>query len=229
MREEVIGRARLILGDCREVLPDMPPADAIVTDPPYGLGEKWQGGKAKWPLYHQDGMEWDAEPVEGLDWIIDCHSHDAIVWGGHLYDLALQRGWLIWDKAQRGSFTSGHCEMAWTTLDQPVRAITLAHSVLTPSHGVTKQHPTQKPLALMRWCLGFLPGARTILDPFMGSGTTGVAAVQMGRDFIGIEREPKYFDIACRRIEEAQRQADLFIPAAPEPKPVQQSLLGDAA
>ena len=66
----------------------------------------------------------------------------------------------------------------------------------------------------MRWCLGFIPDAQTILDPFMGSGTTGVAAVQMGRDFIGIEREPKYFDIACKRIADAQRQGDLFIGGA---------------
>jgi site-specific DNA-methyltransferase (adenine-specific)/modification methylase len=75
-------------------------------------------------------------------------------------------------------------------------------------------HPTQKPLPLMKWCLGFLPDAQTILDPFMGSGTTGVAAVQMGRSFIGIEREEKYFDIAVRRIEEAQRQGDFFVDAA---------------
>jgi len=211
MREEVIGRARLILGDCRDVLPTLGVADAIVTDPPYGLGEKWQGGKVKWPLHHQNGMEWDAAPVEGLEGLIECHGHEAIVWGGHLYELPPQRGWLIWDKAQRGGFTSGHCEMAWTTLDQPVRAITLSHAVLTPSHGVIKQHPTQKPVALMKWCIAFLPNAQTILDPFMGSGTTGVAAVQMGRDFIGIEREEKYFDIACKRIEDAQRQQDLFI------------------
>ena len=76
-------------------------------------------------------------------------------------------------------------------------------------------HPTVKPLGLMRKYVGICSHAdQTILDPFMGSGTTGVAAVQMGRDFIGIEREPKYFDIACRRIEQAQRQGDLFIEGA---------------
>jgi site-specific DNA-methyltransferase (adenine-specific)/modification methylase len=75
----------------------------------------------------------------------------------------------------------------------------------------------------MKWCLALLPDARTILDPFMGSGTTGVAAVKLGRKFIGIEIEPKYFDIACRRIEEGSRQPDLFI-ARPAP-PVQESWL----
>jgi site-specific DNA-methyltransferase (adenine-specific)/modification methylase len=84
-------------------------------------------------------------------------------------------------------------------------------------------HPTQKPLAVMIWCLGFVPNAETILDPFMGSGTTGVAAVKLGRRFIGIEREQSYFDIACRRIEQATRQADLFI--EPPSKPKQEAFL----
>ena len=74
-----------------------------------------------------------------------------------------------------------------------------------------KQHPTQKPVKVMEWCLGFLPDARTILDPFMGSGTTGVACAKLGRKFIGIELEPEYFDIACKRIEDAYKQPDLFV------------------
>ena len=77
----------------------------------------------------------------------------------------------------------------------------------------------------MKWCLEFVPDARTILDPFMGSGTTGVACVKLGRSFIGIEREPKYFDIACRRIEAAYKQPDLFVSASPSPKPVQLNLM----
>ena len=223
-RKEIIGDCTLILGDCRDVLPTLGKVDAVVTDPPYGLGDKWRGGKAKWPLHHIDGMKWDASPFENLDRDVISHGEEAIIWGGHLYDLVPSRGWLIWDKAQRGNFTSGHCELAWTTIDQPVRAITLAQTVLTPSHGVIKQHPTQKPVELMLWCLGFLPKAQTILDPFMGSGTTGVACVNLGRSFIGIEREPKYFDIACRRIAEAYKQPRLF-DDQPAPKPVQPSFL----
>ncbi len=88
-------------------------------------------------------------------------------------------------------------------------------------------HPTQKPVALMEWCLGFLPGAKAVLDPFMGSGTTGVACVNLGRSFIGCEIEPTYFDAACRRIEQAYAQPRLFDVAAP--KPVQPSLLDGAA
>jgi len=85
----------------------------------------------------------------------------------------------------------------------------------TPLWQDQPEHPTQKPVKLMRWCIGCLPEPnQTILDPFMGSGTTGVAAVQMGRKFIGIEREERYFQIACRRIEDAQRQGDFFVESA---------------
>lgn len=210
----IIGNATLYLGDCRDVLPTLGKVDAVVTDPPYGLGDKWQGGnaasKGKWKL--SDGganMGWDAAPVESVTALPDICT-DAIIWGGNYYALPPRRGWLLWDKIVR-QWTSGHAELAWTTLEQPVRAFNYALGELA-SEG--KEHPTQKPLPLMKWCLGFLPDAQTILDPFMGSGTTGVAAVQMGRRFIGIEREERYFEIACRRIEDAQRQGDLFLEGA---------------
>jgi site-specific DNA-methyltransferase (adenine-specific) len=213
-RIEQIGAATLYLGDCRDVLPALGKVDAVVTDPPYGLGDKWQGGnaasKGKWKL--PDGganMGWDAAPVD-LVTTLPAMAGNAIIWGGNYYSLPPARGWLLRDKIVR-QWTSGHAELAWSTLDQPVRAFNYALGELA-SEG--KEHPTQKPLPLMKWCLGFLPDAETILDPFMGSGTTGVAAVQMGRKLIGIEREPKYFDIACRRIEDAQRQGDMFIEAA---------------
>jgi site-specific DNA-methyltransferase (adenine-specific) len=205
-----IGLATLYFGDCRDILPTLPKVDAVVTDPPYGLGDKWQGGKAdtkaRWKL--NDGganMGWDAVPVEVVTELPEM-APNVIIWGGNYYALPPKRGWLLWDKIVR-EFSSGHAEMAWTTLDQPVRSFNYAHAQLA-SEG--KEHPTQKPLPLMKWCLGFIPDAATVLDPFMGSGTTGVAAVQMQRRFIGIEREPKYFDIACKRIEDAQRQGQLF-------------------
>ncbi len=96
-------------------------------------------------------------------------------------------------------------------------------SAFYPDRTEPKVHPTQKPVALMRWCLGFLPAAWTILDPFMGSGTTIVACQKEGRAGIGIEKDPEYFDAACRRVEEAMRQPDLFVP--PAPAPVQEPLL----
>ncbi|MCP4934402.1 MAG: site-specific DNA-methyltransferase [bacterium] len=204
-----IGDATLYHGDCLDILPTLDKVDAVVTDPPYGLGKKWQGGgahtKARWKL--NDGgraMGWDADTPD-ISTILALNL-PTIIWGGNYFDLPPRRGWLLWDKIVR-EFTSGHAEMAWTTLDQPIRAFNYAHAQLA-SEG--KSHPTQKPAPLMLWCLNFLPDAQTVLDPFMGSGTTGVACANLGRKFIGIEIERKYFDIACERIEAAYAQGRLF-------------------
>src|SRR5690606_33103713 len=144
----------------------------------------------KWPLMRakMGNATWDNQTSEALPKALGVATH-GIVWGGNYYALPPVRGWLIWVKIVR-NFSSGHVEMAWTTIDQPTRAFNFAHGELA-SEG--KFHPTQKPLPLMQWCLGFLPEANTILDPFMGSGTTGVACVKMGRKFIGIEIDPDYF------------------------------------
>lgn len=206
-----IGNATLYLGDCREILPTLPKVDAVVTDPPYGLGDKWQGGggsggKSAWKFHPSEAMAWDGATSDG---VVELSSHpECIIWGGNYYPLPPARGWFVWDKKQPDTWTTGQCELAWTNLDRPIRAFRMAQCEL--ANEGEKHHPTQKPIALMKWCLKWLK-AQTILDPFMGSGTTGVAAVQMGRKFIGIEREHKYFEIACKRIEDAQRQGDLFI------------------
>lgn len=209
----IIGNARLILGDCRDILPTLEKVDAVVTDPPYGLGDKLDGAgdSSQWGLLYGEGAPpWDKEiATDALNAAMQ-KGFWQIVWGGNYYALPPMRCWLLWDKMQE--HTSGHAEMAWTNLDKPVRTFRYARAQLA-SEG--KVHPTQKPEPLMRWCINHLPqDAQTILDPFMGSGTTGVAAMQMGKSFIGIEREPKYFEIACRRIEDAQRQGDLFMGSA---------------
>jgi DNA modification methylase len=144
-------------------------------------------------------------------------AKQVIVWGGNYFDLPPSRCWLVWNKPERG-FTLAEAELAWTNADAVVRVFD------APRSEPGREHPTQKPVALMRWCIAKLSKAETILDPFMGSGTTGVACVKLGRRFIGIEREPKYFDIACRRIAEAYKQPDLFIPS-PSPKPIQEALI----
>ena len=223
MREPVvIGDCTLYLGDCREILPTLGKVDAVVTDPPYGLGELLgrpsEGGK--WSkLFGEGAPAWDKQIHRSLYDALKL-APNAVVWGGNYYDLPPRRGWLIWDKIVR-NFSSGHVEMAWTTIDQPTRAFNYARCELA-SEG--KFHPTQKPLPLMEWCVEQLPSCTIILDPFMGSGTTGVACVKLGRKFIGIEIEPKYFDIACKRIEAATKEPRLPLP---EPKPVQTSLLED--
>jgi site-specific DNA-methyltransferase (adenine-specific) len=206
----------LYLGDSREVAPSLPRVDDLVTDPPYGLGDKMQGGTWGAKLEFTEMRKWDQSVPERafLDWLIEA-APSAILWGGQYYELPPARCWLIWDKANAVP-TMADFEMAWTNLDRPSkRYCGLVGRVLNG-------HPTEKPLALMQWTLGFLKKGTPVLDPFMGSGTTGVAAVKAGRGFTGIEVEPKYFDIACRRISDALSRPDLFV-SAPS-KPMQEAL-----
>lgn len=221
LREERIGGQRLILGDCREILPTLGKVDAVVTDPPYGIGEdggcfrdRKGGGHRVLPK-----KQWDNErPAKATFEAILTRDCPTIIWGGNYFAdfLPASKAWLYWDKLMGGDFADG--ELAWTNLGRALRKFTRCNK----DHG--KQHPTQKPVAVMEWCLGFLPDARTILDPFMGSGTTLVACQRLGRAGIGIEIDPDYFAIACKRVEEAARQPDLFI-APPAPKPTQETLL----
>jgi site-specific DNA-methyltransferase (adenine-specific)/modification methylase len=138
-----------------------------------------------------------------------------IIFGGNYYSLPPTKCWLVWDK-ENGDTDFADCELAWTNIDKAVRRIRYLWNGFARANGEPRgDHPTQKPIGVMKWAIGHLPEPnQTILDPFMGSGTTGVAAVQMGRKFIGIEREERYFEIACKRIEQAQRQGDMFIGAA---------------
>ena len=202
----------LHLGDCREILPTLGKVDAVVTDPPYGIGI------ADNPVRQRhERSDWDSSPPPPAMFdLIRRISDEQIIWGGNYFGLPASQCFLIWDKKQPQDFSLAMCEMAWCSKSSPAKM--WRQSVLS----YEKLHPTQKPTPLMFWCIQQLPEARTILDPFMGSGTTGVAAVKLGRKFIGIEIEPKYFDIACRRISEALKQPDMFIE---KPKPVKQEAL----
>jgi DNA modification methylase len=205
-----IGDATLYLGDCMDILPTLDKVDAVITDPPYGIK---RDGKPKSTSSHggHKGYEflgWDqGRPSKDFfDCIID-KSDLQIVWGGNYFAdfLPATSKWLFWDKGQRIDQADG--ELAWTSMDGAMRVFLLNRAAIASDGAV---HPTQKPVRLMSWCIQQAGNPDTILDPFMGSGTTGVAAVQMGRKFIGIEREPKYFDIACQRIEQAYAQQSLF-------------------
>jgi site-specific DNA-methyltransferase (adenine-specific) len=222
----VIGDAELWHGDCRDVLPMLRGLDALVTDPPYGLGALWSGGgggkHTSWSFKADEARAWDSEAV-GWIWRVIMPFREAIVWGGHLYGLPPSRSWLIWDKKQNDQWTTGQAEMAWTNLDVPIRVFRLAQCEQA-SEG-PKWHPTQKPLSLMAWCMKWIESKR-VCDPFMGSGTTGVACAQLGRAFTGIERERRYFDIACKRIAAAQAQGKLDLPR-PKAKPEQMEVLGE--
>lgn len=206
-RVEVIGNATLYLGDCRDVLPCVGGFDAIVTDPPYGIGADRMnlGGRAASRLPEEG--RWDQEPAD-LSWMNDIDV-PKIVWGGNYFPLPPNRCALVWDKGRRFHGRSfAEVEIAWTNLDASARLFQY-DQMQEPA----RVHRTQKPIALMDWCLGFVPNG-TVLDSYMGSGTTGVAAAKANRPFIGIERDPGYFDWACRRIEDAQRQGSLFGTAA---------------
>ena len=211
----IIGNAQLYLGDCRDILPTLGKVDAVVTDPPYGIDYGRSGGFSAphgWGPWRED-VAWDAQrPDKTIFDAMLSASKDQIIWGGNYFTdiLPPTMQWLVWDKGQR-DFSLADCEFAWSSQQKAARIFNFARGKANLDG---KKHPTQKPIQLMKWCLAFVPKAKTILDPFMGSGTTGVAAVQMGRQFIGIEREPKYFDIACKRIEDAQRQGDFFLEAA---------------
>ena len=192
----IIGNATLYLGDCRDILPTLGKVDAVVTDPPYGLGDKLSTtpGVGEWgKMYEVGGFDWDQEIPDNICSVIAA-GLDAIVWGGNYFQLPSMRGWLIWDKMQEHS--SGHGELAWTTIDIPIRTFRYARVQLA-SEG--KEHPTQKPLAVMRWCLSMADG-ETVLDPFMGSGTTLVAAKLEGRKAVGIEINEAYCESAAKRL-----------------------------
>ena len=215
-RKEIIGDCILYLGDCLDVMPTLDKVDAVVTDPPYGIGEdgghfrdRKGGGHRVLPK-----KNWDNERPSKLSFDLMLHnSQNQIIWGGNYFTdfLPPSKFWLYWDKLMGGDFADG--ELAWTSLDRALRKFEMCNKM------GGKLHPTQKPVALMEWCLNFLPEANITLDPFMGSGTTGVACAKLGRKFIGIELDEDYFNIACERIEKAYQQPDLFVKA---PKKIKQ-------
>ena len=204
------GRVTLYRGDCLDILPTLPAGsvDAVITDPPYGIGRDGQkrttGGHGGRKAYDFKG--WDARrPDSEIFDLIRQVSDDQVIWGGNYFaDLLPPKGkWLVWDKGQRINQSDG--ELAYTSRDGALRIFTQNRVALLIEGA---QHPTQKPISVMVWSLQQLPDARTILDPFMGSGTTGVACIQTGRKFIGIELDEGYFEIAKKRIADELERFD---------------------
>lgn len=182
--------------DCRQVLPFLPRFDLLLTDPPYGLGKKLTGGQGEWGTHFEKSPEWDH--VLSPDWLVlQCVAlaDKAIVWGGNYYELQPTRCWLSWDKMQE--HTSGHFEMAWTNLDKPTRTFRMSR---VEAHSNGKRHPTEKPIGLFKWCIGLAGDVQTIVDPFMGSGTTLEAAKLEGRRCVGIEINEAYCEAAAKRL-----------------------------
>ena len=201
-RIEKIGDCTLYHGDCLEILPTLGRVDAVITDPPYGIYEK--GGK--WGRKAE--CTWDKHPAQvgAILCLCDC----VVIWGGNYFDLPPSRGWLSWFKPDSVP-SAADFELAWTSLDMNARQIKYS---VAATNAERVGHPTQKPLQVMVWTIrqARVPVGAVVLDPFMGSGTTGVACVELGRKFIGIELDEKYFDIACRRIEQAVRKQSCKLP-----------------
>uniref|UniRef100_A0A6M3LAF6 Putative methyltransferase n=1 Tax=viral metagenome TaxID=1070528 RepID=A0A6M3LAF6_9ZZZZ len=195
--------------DCREILPKLPKVDLVLTDPPYGIGEA--AGKnlsrGKWANPTNYGVEhWDDTPISQdlLDLAINC-GNKAIVFGGNYYHLPPAKCWLIWDK-ENGANDFADCEMAWTNLNKAVRLLRYRWAGMLQGDMKNKEyryHPTQKPLPVMKWCVQQAADVGLILDPFMGSGTTLRAALDLGRKCIGIEISEKYCEIAKNRLRQS--------------------------
>jgi len=208
-REVVIGDCRLLLADMSEIVPTLGVFDVCLTDPPYGL--KISSNPVR---QAHDRQNWDdAPPSAAIFKMLLQHSREQIIWGGNYFGLPASQCFLVWDKKQPENFSLAMCEMAWASRSQPAKM--WRQSVTS----YAKEHPTQKPVELMEWCIGIAKGCGTVLDPFMGSGTTGVACAKRGMSFTGIELHEPYFDAACERIRKAYAQPDMFV-AAPEPKAV---------
>lgn len=200
MRVETIGDATLYLGDCLEILPTLGKVDAVVTDPPYGMH------KAAWDESIPDWLPLVGEtPAAVFCGVVGMRDYPTPAWVG---------SWTRQGSTQRNGRLQGFNN--W----EPILFFNiprLSNDVISlPNYHEDTGHPTTKPTELMVKLVSLMPPG-LILDPFMGSGTTGVACANLGRKFIGIEIEPKYFDIACRRIELAYQQPRLFPDEKPAP------------
>lgn len=202
-------------GDCREILPRLLPADLLCTDPPYGLGAARRNFGGNGVKRHMTGLvagkaipkrnygdsDWDdvAADVDVLR-SFTALTRWQIIFGGNYFELGAARCYLVWDKL-RGETDYADCELAWTNLDKAVRIKRYRWNGFLQELPEERWHPTQKPLAVMKWAIQQAPeGCQAILDPFMGVGTTLRAAKDLGRKAIGIEIEERYCEIAAKRM-----------------------------
>jgi len=227
-RKEVIGDCTLYLGDCLAVMPALGKVDACLTDPPYGMnwtgkvtrGKNGTGRAGKTRSYNTKIIN-DAKPFDP-SWLLSIGKTQIIFGFNHYPDKLVKGSALVWVKRYDGGFGSflSDAEIAYLSTGHGVYCF---RDLSKQADSKNIVHPTQKPVPLMEWCIGHLPDtAETILDPFMGSGTTLVACAKLGRKGIGIELDPDYFEIACKRVQAAYDQPDLFV--APPTPPTQEGM-----
>lgn len=211
------GRIELYCADCLDVMRDMPDGcvDAVVTDPPYGIGENSNKNASRRQLAKPrdyGNYQWDEKlSLKHITELLRI-GQECVIFGGNFYAnwLPASSSWIVWDKDNTGDFAD--CELAWTSHKKAVRKFAWRWNGFIKQQPEKRFHPTQKPLALMRWTVEhYTDDNATVLDPFAGSGTTGVACVQTGRRFIGVEIDPGYYEIAKTRILNALAQPMLLI------------------
>ena len=191
-------------GDCREILPMLPKVDLVLTDPPYGIDHPCdfhsRGRDALAACRDYPRVNGDDKPFDPAIWV----AMPSILWGANHYASRLpdESGWLVWDKERPDDLDQATCELAWSNVVKGVRRLRYLWHGMIRKGDDELYHPTQKPVELMTWCLQlrWTQDCQTILDPFMGSGTTLRAAKDLGRKAIGIEIEEKYCEIAARRL-----------------------------
>ena len=224
-RKEIIGDCTLYLGDCLEVMPTLGKVDAVVTDPPFGMNFVSNYRAEKHQKIHND------DKTDLLEWACNIearHSKYVFCRWDNLANCPKPRSLITWVKNNHsmGYLNGEHGRKTEVILFYPSEGHFFPsgrpNDVVFANRTGNNFHPTEKPVDLLMQVVRWTDGV--VIDPFFGSGTTGVACVKLGRKFIGIELDPKYFDIACRRIEEAYKQPDLFIEPPPS-KPKQETLL----
>lgn len=200
---------KVICGDADDVFRELPDGcfDAVVTDPPYGLREARGKNKSRGQLATPKDYgvsDWDDKPCspEQLAHMRRV-SQWQVIFGGNFFELPPSSCWLVWDKLNSGDFAD--CELAWTNLKKAIRCIRHRWNGMIREGNEKRYHPTQKPLAVMRWCIRQLPDdVKLILDPFGGSGTTAIAALHEGRHCLVIEQDPAYCEVIRNRVADAQ-------------------------
>ena len=208
-----IGDATLYFGDCMDILPTLDKVDAVITDPPFGVGNFVQTtgnirgrGELKGEL-----VQWNesAPTAEFFDLLKKISTH-RIIWGANFFNCFEDRGGaIIWDKVQpMPNFSKA--DIASCTHFQKTEIVRIPWTNFDVARQAETDHPCERPVQLYEWCIDYLPKVQSVLDPYLGSGSCGVAAIRSGRKFIGIEKNPKYFEAACKRIENAQKQESLF-------------------
>lgn len=216
-RREVIGEATLYLGDARKIVPALERPSAIISDPPYGM--RWNPDATRFSGGHNPSVRGGSKrrPIAGDDtafdprWMVDAVD-EVTLWGCNHFGALLPVGTtLVWIKRNDGAYGTflSDAELAW---EKGGHGVYCRRDLSMNAVAGDRVHPSQKPTGIMRWCIdrARLAAGSVIADPYMGSGSTGVAALDAGHSFIGVEIDPAYFDIACRRIEDAQRQGSLF-------------------